>query len=227
MTELDAYVNSQDADRRRRLVEQLLDSPDFAFQQRDQLDILLLQRDEYNDRWREYLLEAARANRPWDQLFREIMLPEEHAATDTGPVAFLKRRTNDLDAMTNDASVLWFGVNISCAKCHDHPLVDDWKQAHYYGMAAFFKRTYQTRKGFLNERFDGITKYTRPGGKEHEAELMFLTGQKIALGPLEAEGDALKQLHEKIKKAEQDEKADAPPRPEFRPRAKLVEIAFG
>ncbi len=226
VSELDEYLQSTNSERKQLLIERLISSPDFAFQQRDQLDILLLQRDEYNDRWRTYLLEAVRENRPWDQLFRETMLPEEFAPEDTRPVAFLKRRTNDLDAMTNDASVLWFGVNISCAKCHDHPLVDDWKQAHYYGMAAFFKRTFQTRKGFLSERFDGVPKYTDISGKEHQAELMFLTGQKIDLQPVEAEGDELKKIQEAIKKSEQDEKADAPPRPVFRPRAKLVEAAL-
>lgn len=225
-SELNAYKQSTDPDRKRHLVQSLIESPDFAYQQRDQLDILLLQRDEFNDRWREYLLEATKQNRPWDQLFRETMLPEEYATADKRPVAFLKRRTNDLDAMTNDASVLWFGVNISCAKCHDHPLVEDWKQSHYYGMAAFFKRTYQTRAGFLSERFEGLPKYTDIGGQEHEAELMFLTGQKIDLQPVEAEGDALKKIQEQIKKAEQDEKAEAPPRPAFRPRAKLVETAL-
>lgn len=226
VAEMDDYLQSTSGDRKTQLVQKLIDSPDFVFQQRDQLDILLLQRDEYNDRWREYLLEAARENRPWDQLFRETMLPEDYATTDTRPVAFLKRRTNDLDAMTNDASVLWFGVNISCAKCHDHPLVDDWKQSHYYGMAAFFKRTFQTRKGFLSERFDGVPQYTDIAGKEHQAELMFLTGQKIDLQPVEAEGDELKKIQEAIKKSEQDEKADAPPRPAFRPRAKFVETAL-
>ncbi len=227
VAELDDYLQSTSVNRKQQLVQRLIDSPDFVFQQRDQLDILLLQRDEYNDPWREYLLEAARENRPWDKLFRETMLPEEFAAADKRPVAFLKRRTNDLDAMTNDSSVVWFGVNISCAKCHDHPLVDDWKQAHYYGMAAFFKRTFQTRKGFLGERFDGLTKYTDIGGKEHEADLMFLTGQRVDLQPVEAEGEALKKIQEQIKKAEQDDKADDPPRPAFRPRAKLVETALG
>ena len=81
--ELDLYLQSADANRKQQLVQRLLDSPDYVFQQRDQLDILLLQRDEYNDRWREYLLEVTRENRPWDQLFRETMLPEEYAANDT------------------------------------------------------------------------------------------------------------------------------------------------
>ncbi len=74
IAELDDYLHNTDADRKQQLIARLIESPDFVFQQRDQLDILLLQRDEYNDRWREYLLEAVRENRPWDQLFRETML---------------------------------------------------------------------------------------------------------------------------------------------------------
>ncbi len=112
VVELDAYLQSDPKDRKQQLVQRLIQSPDFAYHQRNQLDILLLLRQEHNDQWREYLLEATRENRPWDQLFREIMLPEDTLSTDPRPVAFLKRRVNDLDAMTNDSSVTWFGVNI-------------------------------------------------------------------------------------------------------------------
>src|SRR5438128_2478141 len=38
--------------------------------------------------------------------------------------------------MTTDTARVFFGVNVSCAKCHDHPLVADWKQDQHYGMAA-------------------------------------------------------------------------------------------
>ncbi len=61
-------------------------------------------------------------------------------------------------------------------------------------MAAFFKRTFQTRKGFLSERFDGVPKYTDIGGKEHQAELMFLTEIRIDMQPAEVEGDELKKI---------------------------------
>jgi len=33
----------------------------------------------------------------------------------------------------------WLGVRVSCARCHDHPF-DQWKQEHFYGLAAFFAR---------------------------------------------------------------------------------------
>lgn len=226
VAELDAYLVATGDDAKLSTVQRLMDSPDYAFHTRNQLDILLLLRDEHNDSWREYLLEATRENRSWDRLFREIFLPEDTLGTDVRPVAYLKQRVRDLDAMTNDSSVTWLGVNIACAKCHDHPLVEDWTQAHYFGMASFFKRTLVTKKGFLSERFGGSTKYTNTDGEEHEAPLMFLTGATLELPPVPFEGDALKQLQEKIKKAEQDDKAEDPPRPNFRPRTKFVELAL-
>ncbi len=225
-SELDAYLSADVNDRKQPLIQRLIESPDFAYHQRNQLDILLLLRQEHNDQWREYLLEATRENRSWDQLFREVMLPEDTLSTDPRPVAFLKRRTKDLDAMTNDSSVTWFGVNIACAKCHDHPLVSDWTQAHYYGMSAFFKRTFQTRQGFLSERFDGTTKYTNTDGEEHEADFMFLTGTKVDVPSLQIDEAELKTINERIKYSESDEQACPPPRPEFRPRAHLVQLAL-
>ena len=208
------------------VITRLMNSPDFAYHARNQLDILLLLRDEHNDKWREYLLEAMKENRPWDELFRQLFLPEDTLSTDTRPVSYLKRRVNDLDVMTNDASITWLGVNIACAKCHDHPLVEDWTQAHYYGMASFFKRTYLTKKGFLSERFEGTPKYTSTDGEERLADLMFLTGAKIETPELTIKEEELKQIQEKIKKAEKDDKAESPPRPEFRPRKEFVELAL-
>jgi len=134
---------------------------------------------------------------------------------------------NDLDALTNNASVKWLGVNIACAKCHDHPLVDDWTQDHYYGMTSFFKRTFRTKKGFLSERFEGLPKYTDIYGDEQQPGLMFLTGEKVDEPPLKLEEEALKKLQEAIKQSEKNDNSDPPPRPDFRPRTKFVELALG
>ena len=175
---------------------------------------------------REYLLDATRENRSWDKIFREVMSPEDACPDDLRPVAFLKQRVKDLDTMANDSSIIWFGVNVGCAKCHDHPLVDDWKQSHYYGLAAFFKRTYGTRNGQLGERFDGNLKYETTDGEGREAEFMFLTGRKVVEPEMKLDADTLKQYQASIKKAERDTEAETPPRPEFRPRSQLVELAL-
>ncbi|MGB1816290.1 MAG: DUF1549 domain-containing protein [Rubripirellula sp.] len=212
--------------RRRALVEELIKSPDYAYHTRNQLDILLLLRSEHNPNWREYLLEATKENRSWDQLFREIFQPEDTLSSDVRPVSYLNKQLNDLDALTNGASVKWLGVNIACAKCHDHPLVDDWTQDHYYGMTSFFKRTFRTKKGFLSERFEGLPKYTDIYGDEQEPGLMFLTGETVDVPTLEMDEEALKKLQEAIKKSEKDDKSAPPPRPDFRPRSKFVELAL-
>jgi hypothetical protein len=219
-------VETDQADNRQKVIQRLLDSPDFAYHSRNQLDILLLLRDEHNDEWREYLLEATRENRSWDRIFQEVFIPEDTLSSDVRPVSYVKHQLNDLDALTNDSSVKWLGVNIACAKCHDHPLVDDWTQDHYYGMTSFFKRTFRTKKGFLSERFEGLPKYTDIYGDEKQPGLMFLTGVQVEVPPLGIEGETLKKLQEGIKKSEKDEKAEDPPRPDFRPRAKFVELAL-
>ena len=227
-TFLDQRQNQTDSKtRRRQLVDQLLNSPDYAYHARNQLDILLLLRSEHNASWREYLLEATNENRGWDQMFREIFQPEDTLSSDVRPVSYLKKQLNDLDALTNGASIKWLGVNIACAKCHDHPMVDDWTQDHYYGMTSFFKRTFRTKQGFLSERFEGLPKYTDIYGDEQQPGLMFLTGEKVDVPPMEMEEEALKKLQEAIKNSEKDDKSAPPPRPDFRPRSKFVELALG
>jgi Protein of unknown function (DUF1553) len=69
-------------------------------------------------------------------------------------------------------------VNISCAQCHDHPHVHDWKQDHFYGMKAFFARTFENA-GRLAERDQGVVKFIPNKGKEKVALVMFLTGKII------------------------------------------------
>lgn len=228
--ERSSFLGLDEADqqaRREQLVQQLLASPDYAYHTRNQLDILLLLRQEHNSKWREYLLEATSENRGWDRIFREIFQPEDTLSTDARPVTYVIKQLNDLDALTNNASVKWLGVNIACAKCHDHPLVDDWTQDHYYGMTSFFKRTFRTKQGFLGERFEGLPKYTDIYGDEQQPGLMFLTGEKVDVPPLKLEEEALKKLQEAIKDSEKNDKSDPPPRPDFRPRTKFVELALG
>jgi hypothetical protein len=222
--ELEAFRKSESLTKRQDLVQRLIESPDFAFHQRNELDILLLRRLEHNDSWRSFLLEAARDNLGWDALFRQVMVPEDR--DDTRPAAFLRQRIRDLDTTTNDSSIIWFGVNIGCAKCHDHPLVVDWTQAHYYGLASFFKRTFQTRAGSLGERFDGTISYTTTDGETLKSDFMFLTGTTLEEPALKLEEAKLKEITEAIKQSEREEKAPKPPTPEFRPRSALVETAL-
>lgn len=225
LAEREAFLNDESPDKRTAWVEQLVASPDFAIHLRNELDLQLLARLKTDNDWREYLLEATRANRGWDDLFREIMLPERLREGEQGPAAFLRERVRDLDDLTNDTAVLFFGVNIGCAKCHDHPLVSDWEQQHYYGMASFFQRTYRTKTGLLAERFDGRIKFKTVVGDELEATFMFLDGAATYEPPVELSDERRKELDELVRKAQREDDAE-PPRPEFSPRAELVRMAL-
>jgi glutathione S-transferase len=225
--EVKGYAESTEADKRLKLVERLLASPDFAFQFRNQLDTLLMGTQKGgNNEWREYLLKSVRQNRPWDQMFRDMLVGNEDDPEVKPALTFVKSRAKDLDELTNDTCTIFFGVNVTCAKCHDHPLVSDWKQDHYFGMASFFQRTYVTKKNMLAEKFSGEVKFKTTAGVDKVARFMFLTGATIDEPVVEISADERKKQDEEVKKQMQDDNAGPAPQPEFRPRAKLVELAL-
>ncbi len=225
--ETKAYVELKDANKRALLIDRLLASPGFARHQATMFEAML-NPDPVGKRGSgaltTYLTEALRENRPWDQIFRELMLPDETNDKMKGAADFLKVRLNDADRLTNDVSVAFFGVNVSCAQCHDHPLVHDWKQDHFYGMKSFFSRTYDAG-GFLAERSTGLVKFKPNKGAEREAKLMFLTGTAVKTDTLrEPTKDEQKAEKEASDKAKASKKA--PPKPVFSARGQLVEVAL-
>jgi hypothetical protein len=225
-SEVTSYLASTEADKRVKIVDRLLASPDFAYQQRNELDLLLMSKT--NDgNWRDYLLKACQENRPWDQLFKEMFLTVDHDSDRKGALMFVKSRISDIDDLTNDTSKLFFGVSINCAKCHDHPLVLDWHQDHYYGMFAFFNRSYLNKRNQLTERTEGPVKFKTTEGVEKQAKFMFLTGTAIEepAAPILSEDE--KKAIAKLQK-EDDEKKDGPPAPgpAFSPRSRLIELAL-
>ncbi len=227
VAEAKKYVESTEPDKRLKLVDSLLASPDFAYQFRNQLDTLLMGGQKGgNKEWREYLLKSVRQNRPWNQMFRDMLVGNEDDPELKAATTFVRVRARELDELTNETSTIFFGVNVSCAKCHDHPLVDDWKQDHYFGMASFFQRTYVTKKNALAEKFSGEVKFKTTKGEDKVAKFMFLTGTTIDEPVVEVSADEKKKRDEEVKKQMQDDKAGPPLKPEFSPRTRLVELAL-
>lgn len=223
-SEVQSYVQSAEPDKKAKLVDRLLASPDFVFHQRNEFDLTLMA-GKGSGEWRDWLLAALKENRPWPQLFREMMLAREDVAAEKASATFLKSRAASVDDMTNDTSRLFFGVSINCAKCHDHPLVSDWTQDHYFGMASFFNRTYLTKKNFLAEREEGTLKFRTKAGEEKQARLLFLTTAEIAEPTLAERSDAERQAADEKQKA--DNERETPPEPAvYSRRARLVETAL-
>jgi len=221
-----AYIRSQDRDQRAGLVDRLMASPGFLRHQVNELDSMLMTGGKNS--LREYLVTAVAENRPWNRIFRELMLPDQTDKTQKAAAVYLRQGLQDLDRLTADVSSTFFGVNVSCAQCHDHPLVRDWKQDHFYGMKAFFSRTFATGNGndsFLGERAYGDVRFKTTDDIERKAPLMFLTGRRVdapdAREPSAEEKKKEKESLERAKKAKVP-----PPAPSFSARAKLVELAL-
>lgn len=222
MAELDAYLADADAGKKANLVDRLLSEPAFARHQAAQFAVMMeapgTNKKGNAGRLRDYLRVSFAENRPWDRIFREIMLPDESDAQQSNAGEFLRSRIQDLDRLTIDVSNIFFGVNVSCAQCHDHPLVSDWTQDHFYGMKSFFVRTVDNG-GMLAERGYGQVKYTPNKGTEKVAPVMFLTGKSITAPEEDKKKDDARLGNAK------KEKKPAPP-PALSLRAKLVETAL-
>ena len=224
--EADEYVQSTDPNKRAKLVDRLMASPAFVRHQANQFDAMLAGPDgRRGSGLRDYLQAALKDGKTWDKIFRELMLPDDADPKQKGAGEFLRARVVDLDRLTNDVSVAFFGVNVSCAQCHNHPLVADWKQDHFYGMKSFFSRTYDAG-GVVGEREAGLVKFKPNKGPERSAKLMFLTGAVAETDTLrELTKDEQKKEKEATDKAKGSKKAPPPP-PKFSARAELVKLAL-
>lgn len=233
VSEWTAYLSSTDADKKTKLVDRLLASGGFQRQQVNELDAMLAApspngRNRGGAGVRDYLTRAVKDNRPWDAIFRDLILADESDPARKGVSQFLKARIKDQDKLTTDVSVLFFGVNISCAQCHDHPLVHDWKQDHYFGMKSFFARTFEQGQN-LGEREAGVVEFKTTKNVTKKARMMFLTGKVVDAPGSNLSPEEIKKLRElEKKKPKRGDKGDGPPPPppKFSARQALANLAL-
>ncbi|MBY0528018.1 MAG: DUF1549 and DUF1553 domain-containing protein [Gemmataceae bacterium] len=162
--EVRVFLADSRADKRAALADRLLASPAHARHMAGVLDVMLMERrsDKYvkTAEWKEYLRDSVAANKPWDQLVREI-LSADGADSVTRPAAkFYLDRLGEPNLITRDIGRLFLGMNLACAQCHDHPRVDHYRQADYYGIYAFLNRTFlfndpKTKQTVLAEKGEG------------------------------------------------------------------------
>ena len=152
------------ADKRTRLITQLLGTQAYARRMQYLLDWILMERRTSENvasaPWEAYLRKAARENRSWSQLVREI-LADGGADPKTRPRSrFYLDREFDLVVVTRDVGRIFLGKDLECAQCHNHPAVESYLQRHYHGLRAFLDRSYlytdaKTKKKSLGEKAEG------------------------------------------------------------------------
>lgn len=157
-------------------VQRLVKSPEFDWYFANVLDEIVQERYVGGKNFVGYLRVALKDGKSWETIFREVMVGPWDNESRKPASEFLELRVKNIDNLTVDTARAFFGVDISCARCHDHPLVKDWKRDHYYGMAAFFVRS-ATGKGVIVDKPDGEAKFAGKDGKEKIAPMTFLTGR--------------------------------------------------
>jgi hypothetical protein len=215
------FADSKARDKRAQLVDRLMASPGFARHLVHELDWLLMSGERAD--LRGYLAPAVEEKRPWDRVFRELIAARDTEAK--GSSAFLRARVRDPDKMVTDVSVRFFGVDISCAQCHDHPLVPSWKQDHYFGMKSFFSRTFDFGDFVAEREYGAAVTFKTTKGESKDAKLMFLTG-RVVEEPAPAEPTAEQKRAEKQMMEDLKKKKEPWPEPKFSRRAKLVEAGL-
>lgn len=182
--ETEAYLKDTAADKHHRLIDALLVHAEMPIYWKDVINHWLNGRESKPGLpdFRAWLHKGLAENKPWDQLARELVNPDGNDPEQQPASYFIASRLNRpaderLDAVTSAVSAGLFGVRLECAKCHDHPMVDDWKQDHYYGLASFFNRTEAAQaknKPALGERADGQVTFVNTDRETKTARLMFL-----------------------------------------------------
>ena len=163
-----AFLDDASPNKREILVDRLLSSPRYAVHMANVFDVMLMERrpDKHvtTPEWQKYLQAAFQNNVPFDQLAREI-LSADGVDTNLRPAAkFFLDRDAEPNTMARDVGRIFFGMDLQCAQCHDHPLVDHYLQTDYYGLYAFVNRTIvfadeAAKKSFLGEKSDGEASY--------------------------------------------------------------------
>src|SRR5579872_1482827 len=134
------FLTDERADRRVRLVEDLLKRPEFAdFWALKWSDVLRVDRLVLGHKrayaYYRWIRESLAANVPYDRFCREIVAAE--GPLSQSPAANFYKVVAKPGEMAGALSQVFLGIRIECAQCHHHPF-DRWSQTDYFGMQAFF-----------------------------------------------------------------------------------------
>ena len=162
------FLDDDDPQKRKKLIDQLLASPEYARHMQQTFDVILMRRlpakNVSSAEWQTFLRKSFGENKPWDQTVREILAADGLDPKNRGPARFYLDRDGETNAITRDISRVFLGRNLECAQCHDHPEVDDYLQSHYYGISAFLVRSYnfkdpKLKKVVFAEKAEGEVKF--------------------------------------------------------------------
>ena len=136
------YLTDASANRRAKLIDELLESPEYAEHWACKWTDLL-RPNPYHvgikatlnyDAW---IRDSFRKNKPFDQFVRDLITAQGSTFRDGNATLYRDRRTPE--ELTTLVSQVFLGVRLECAKCHHHPF-EVYGQDDFYSFAAYFAK---------------------------------------------------------------------------------------
>ncbi len=128
------------SDKRARLIDGLLNRPEFADHWAQKWSDLLRNEEKSLDRkgvrvFHQWLRDSIARDKPLNELAREVIAGR--GSTYQNPPANFYRALREPYGRAEAVAQVFLGTRIGCAKCHNHPF-DRWKQNDYHDFAALF-----------------------------------------------------------------------------------------
>ena len=161
LLEIDSFVTNKALDKRKILIDQLVNSPAYSKQMANTFHIHFMERLGDNAEWMKYLEDSFKKNKGWNVIAKEILRGINSKEELKGANFFFSKRLEnygqnpvDYSALTRDVGRLFLGKDFRCAECHDHLFIDEYKQADFKGLFAFFQNTYlaDAKAGVVGEK---------------------------------------------------------------------------
>jgi hypothetical protein len=177
-----AFLADNRSDKRSKLIDRLVDRPEFAdFWALKWADLLRNEEKTMGEKgvwvFQRWLRDQFASGVPLDEFARRIVTAR--GSTWRNPPASFYRTNRDPQTAAETVGQVFLGVRLQCARCHNHPF-DVWTQNDYYGLAAFFGNV--RRKEFNNFRRDDLDKHEINGD-----EIIYLTGMPETVQPRSGE----------------------------------------
>lgn len=169
------FLESKDPTKRAKLIDQLLDSPNFGRHLADIWQAKLFPRDSNNrfvqrEPFVKWLEAEFNKNTPWNEFVSNLVSASGTVEENPAVTYFLANRS--VDKLTDGVSQNFLGVQLQCAQCHNHPFTD-WKQSEYWGMAEFFSKVRPDRPQNANKGGDNLKIGVTEGNQRTRAKDFF------------------------------------------------------
>ena len=192
-----AFVKDNDSKKRAKLVDALLDRPEYSYLFANKwADILRVKRRGQANRaqgtfaFHEWIREAIATDMPYSEFVRDILgaVGDENKSP---PTVWYKELMNP-EQFVDDTAQVFLGQRLACAQCHHHPY-EKWSQDDFWGLAAFFgrlgRKNLPVPGGFQGQQNNLQIVFNRPSGEVinkrtgRPAVMRTLDGPPLKIGP--------------------------------------------